>query len=639
MTSESGPQNTRRPWTLLLGPGPSLSQCLPVLETIAQSRAEAPAAIEQLDDWCELFACMDEVGRMLVDADLFSLEHLGLLKAFLKRFPGWDMVLLGRDPAARPLRELLRLRQIRWIPAPLDMDSMGWLMESPTQLYGNRQLPLAPRPQAAGQTSPLENAAGEGAARAADSGVIFSGGVAAGSPAASEAPAGNIPPGYVTRSSGPFGAWNDAPAQAAPPAKPQGPEADRNALALYDIPRAEPGSEAPAHERAGSASDRRDSTQSARASNGDRADKPLNQDTERQLLEEVERILVGSSNASSGVALAVAPAKTSEARSTQGETSSALANTQSEPQTLEQPELDLDEASALFEPSHAAATEQQAAKLTHLQACDGTLSETALPETALSEADLAEVQIDLDVSSEVEEQLHARARVSNPVAPAPFFKHQVADLADIVQCVDMGLDQAAVDVLNAEGAAGDRLATRFEQLCGEVARLRQYTRTLSFMASPPKAGEQRFDLAPMLEEMLTMRRSSEDAPRYLIRTPDPLPLRSDKLLLTQAFDALLFLCHACSGPEGTVRVDGRRLEGEDHGIRVSIRFPAGQLAELEPDEILQPYALRRSLPELGPNSLAAAAGIVRGQGGEVQLLKEPRGGLEWLIRLPLACTA
>ncbi len=140
--------------------------------------------------------------------------------------------------------------------------------------------------------------------------------------------------------------------------------------------------------------------------------------------------------------------------------------------------------------------------------------------------------------------------------------------------------------------------------------------------------------------MLTSRRGEPEAPRYLLRTPEPLLVRTDKTLLSQAFDALLFFCHVSAGPDGAVRVDGRALACEPNAdgaeVQISIRFPAGRFDHRAPAEILEPYALRRELPELGANSLAAASGILRGQGGTIELHKEPKGGLEWLLRLPMA---
>jgi hypothetical protein len=230
------------------------------------------------------------------------------------------------------------------------------------------------------------------------------------------------------------------------------------------------------------------------------------------------------------------------------------------------------------------------------------------------------------------------AEAAQPAAPAPYFQHQVADLADLVQCVDLSLEVVGED----PGQAGGTLALRLEELRGEVARLTQFTRTLAYLAAPPARGTQRIDLAPLLAEMLGARRAEPEAPRYLIRTPDSLVVRSDKVLLSQALDALLFLCHCCAGPEGSVRVDGKRTPEAHSGtstqaeVRISIRFPAGRLADLRPAEILEPYALRRRLPELGANALAAAGGILSGQGGRLELRAESGGGLEWVLHLPAA---
>lgn len=222
------------------------------------------------------------------------------------------------------------------------------------------------------------------------------------------------------------------------------------------------------------------------------------------------------------------------------------------------------------------------------------------------------------------------AEDDSPQRPAPYFRNQVADLADLVQCIDHSLEAAC------DAEDGDELVLRLEDLRLEVARLSQFTRTLSFLAAPPGPGSQRFDLAPMLGEMLTARGSEPEAPRYLIRTPegeDALPVRSDRVLLTQALDAVLFLGHWCASPGGTLRVDGRLVEDE---VRVSIRFPAGALADMNLGRILEPYGLRRRLPELGANALAAASGILQGQGGRLELESDGDGGLEWLLHLPAA---
>lgn len=224
-----------------------------------------------------------------------------------------------------------------------------------------------------------------------------------------------------------------------------------------------------------------------------------------------------------------------------------------------------------------------------------------------------------------------------PAPPAPYFRHQVADLADLVQCVDLSLDVARRELAEAAEEPPAAVVERLGELAAEVARLRQFTRTLNFLVAPPAVGDQRFDLGPLLEEMLTARRGEPGSPRYLLRAPEPLPMRSDKLILTQALDALLFLAHHAAGPEGTVRVEARAMESPEEELeaRVSIRFPAGRFRGHAPGELLEPYALRRELPELGANALAAACSLLRGQGGRAELRAEAGGeGFEWLVRLP-----
>ncbi len=244
----------------------------------------------------------------------------------------------------------------------------------------------------------------------------------------------------------------------------------------------------------------------------------------------------------------------------------------------------------------------------------------------------------VSVSDDAPSMATAADDEDEPQAPARYFRHQVADLADIVQCIDLGIDRAAEEAAGSETTEATAVATHLDELRAETVRLRQYTRTLSYLVSPPMRGDGVFDLAPMLEEMLTMRRSEPDAPRYLLRTSGELPLRADKQLLSQALDALLFLAHKGAGEEGTVRVDARLEEGieVEAEVQLSIRFPAGLFSDISPARLLEPYALRRLLPELGANALAAAAGILRGQGCSLGLSQESSGNLEWVVILPCA---
>lgn len=218
-----------------------------------------------------------------------------------------------------------------------------------------------------------------------------------------------------------------------------------------------------------------------------------------------------------------------------------------------------------------------------------------------------------------------------PELPA-FYRDQVADLADIAQRLHLSLE-AAGD----EAGAGGKLV---ERLRADVQRLLQFTRTLSYLVAPPAAGAQTIVLPTLLEELLaTVAGVGPDAPRYLYRGGSDLVVRSDKTLLTQAFDAMLQLAGRCSTSHDVVRVSTRdsgppSAPGEPPQVEVEISFPAGPLGDLEPEDIVVPYALRGLLPEIGSNALAAARGILRGQGGSLVLTSPHPGQLCWTARLP-----
>jgi DNA-binding NtrC family response regulator len=143
------------------------------------------------------------------------------------------------------------------------------------------------------------------------------------------------------------------------------------------------------------------------------------------------------------------------------------------------------------------------------------------------------------------------------------------------------------------------------------------------VARSPGQGNQRIELAGLLHE-ISLAPPAEGAGRLETSLEEGLWVRADKALLTLALDALLVLATRCAGPEGVVRIAGRHDAG-DSQIRLELSFPAGPLAGLPLERLFEPYALRRSLPELGPNALAAAASIVQGQGGSL-FLAPGRGG-------------
>jgi len=226
-----------------------------------------------------------------------------------------------------------------------------------------------------------------------------------------------------------------------------------------------------------------------------------------------------------------------------------------------------------------------------------------------------------------------------PITESPsWFKDQVADLADHVQRLELGLERALDEGIQVNGPFGEGSAidsSKLREISDEAARLGQFTRTLGFVAAPPGRGGQLFDLRTLLEEQLRSLAGEQDAPRFLIRIPQVLPIRSDKALLLQAFDALLFMARSCTPAGDTLRIEASAISHNGSPrIDVSIRFPRGPLQGLETAVIERPYGLRRVLPQLGPNAIAAARGIFRGQGGEASLLIDGPQGLEWRISLP-----
>lgn len=198
-----------------------------------------------------------------------------------------------------------------------------------------------------------------------------------------------------------------------------------------------------------------------------------------------------------------------------------------------------------------------------------------------------------------------------------WLKSQVADLADLVQALDL---QA-------------RAHHAHVGLEDELARLRQFTRTVGFVASPPPRGDQEFDMATLTEEALgALAGKTPNAPRILFRKRgDRTSTRADKSLVAAALDAVLQTAIACAGSGDVVRVtvEGRSQEP----IVTDIEFPAGPLSGLHPDAILAPYGLRKILPEIGPNALAAAGAIAVGQGGDLALARDEKGVLTFSLEL------
>ncbi len=217
-----------------------------------------------------------------------------------------------------------------------------------------------------------------------------------------------------------------------------------------------------------------------------------------------------------------------------------------------------------------------------------------------------------------------------------FYRLQIADLADIAQRLQLSFLALNRADANANPAARNE---RLAQLEGEVFRLVQFARTLGYLVAPPTGGGQPVDLAQLLREQLAgLAGEGAGASSWQFRAREALWVRSDKGLLMRAIDAMLALPRACASAVDGPRVQVEALllapESAAPRVRVEILFPVGALADLRPEDILEPYSLRRRFSALGPNALAAAEGILRGQGGALELTAPAAGMLRWRMELP-----
>lgn len=264
--------------------------------------------------------------------------------------------------------------------------------------------------------------------------------------------------------------------------------------------------------------------------------------------------------------------------------------------------------------------------------------ETAAENSDIDPAPSARAHLDPELKREIAAILERTetpltpSAPAEPRSPAPYFRRQVADLADIAQRLRFSLERCreATDVQEKSDGEG---ASPIEDLDVELLRLQQFTRTLGYTASPPSRGRQGVDLQLLLEEQLTSLTTDAPRPRIQFAGAEPLPVEADKRLLAQALDAVLFLALSAVGPHGTLRIEAA---ADGARARVTIAFPAGPIVGLTPATILEPYGLASVLPELGPNALSAARAIVHGQEGSLSLSAGPEDHLLWVLELPLA---
>jgi len=223
-----------------------------------------------------------------------------------------------------------------------------------------------------------------------------------------------------------------------------------------------------------------------------------------------------------------------------------------------------------------------------------------------------------------------------PSRPTPvWMRDQVADLADQTTRIDLSLAVLTDQIDDLAEDKREGIETQVQQVRGETARLMGFARTLAFLATPPARGDQVFDVGEVLKVYVAgVAKSGAEAPRILYRSAGPVMVRSDRGLLGVVFDALLFVARECSS-RGVV-VKAQVLAPNEGKVAIEIDFPTGPLDGRSVENIFTPYALRRVLPNLGPNALAAAQAIVVGQGGTLSLRFQGRGRALWHLELPLS---
>lgn len=130
-------KSTQSPsWTVALGPGPQAVVLAPLLQALGQAPAAAdtPAGSPEIapwDDLGELLGQLRERGKLILDAERLPREDLGLVRRFLEREPGWDILLLAEEAPRPYLANLLAHARVQSAYWPLPVDQLGSLLQAP----------------------------------------------------------------------------------------------------------------------------------------------------------------------------------------------------------------------------------------------------------------------------------------------------------------------------------------------------------------------------------------------------------------------------------------------------------------------------------------------------------------------------
>lgn len=266
-------------------------------------------------------------------------------------------------------------------------------------------------------------------------------------------------------------------------------------------------------------------------------------------------------------------------------------------------------------------------------------SSAAFESSAVRRGEIA-ADVDDEVGEDAADALDAESADAprSAITAPPWWRAQVADLADAAQRIDLSVKMLAQAAPEIDEGDLDEARARLRDLENEVARLLQFTRTLGYVAAPPPAGSQTFDLGEIVHLFAAgLAQSGPEAPRCQYKTTPGAAVRSDRQLLSQALDAVFFLVRCTSRKGELVRAQVQRVDDDGRAwVEMVLDFPSGPIEGFSEDDVVSPYGLSDLFPELGPNALAAAAGIVAGQGGRLSLVNRAARRMTWTLRLPRA---
>jgi len=233
-------------------------------------------------------------------------------------------------------------------------------------------------------------------------------------------------------------------------------------------------------------------------------------------------------------------------------------------------------------------------------------------------------------------------RIVLPSSP----QEQLAASAPLLNKLVQDLEQhlAAIQHLAqpADGGDTDREARdRASQILGRCDQMIHRMTLLHYAANPIPLRRQAVDITKLLTTITTVQQPLFSAP-YLMNVdiqPDLHPLQGDSLLLQQAMLLLLDTVRSAMPDGGTISLIARNslLPDEDGfhppedrtiAVQLEIAYPVCHLAETALKRLFEPFSENQKL------EWAAAHGIVRHHGGQIEVISDAVQGTRFRIYLP-----